>query len=114
MEALTTFLDYLKDPETPYGIFDLVYGIYFIYGFIRGLFRGFPEELSQLLGTVFIFFASIKFYQPVSTFIIENTRLEDPLASKALAYLLIFLCLLLTLKFITYLIRKVLDWTCPK
>lgn len=113
MEVFTSFLDYLKDPETPFGVFDLAYGFYFLLGFIRGSFRGLPEELSQLLGTVIIFVASMKFYQPVSAFIIENTRLEDPLASKALAYLLLFLCLLIVWRLLTYLIRKTLDWSCP-
>jgi uncharacterized membrane protein required for colicin V production len=114
MEVLTSFIDYLKDAETPFGIFDLVYAVYFVFAFFRGFFRGFPEELSRLLGTGLIFFASIKFYQPFSEFIIHYTRLDDPLASKALAYLLIFLCLLIAWKLLTYLIHKTLDWTCPK
>ncbi|WFB35604.1 CvpA family protein [Kiritimatiellota bacterium B12222] len=114
MDALAPFLDYLKDPETPFGIFDLVYGIVFLFGFIRGVFRGLPEELSQLLGSVVVLVGSIKLYQPVSAFIIEHTRLEDPTSSKALAYLLLFLLLMIVWKVITFLIRKTLDWSCPK
>jgi uncharacterized membrane protein required for colicin V production len=114
MDAFAPLLDYLKDPETPFGMADLVYGCYFIYAFIRGAFKGLPEELANLLGTVLIFFGSSRFYHPVSDFIIGHTRLEDPTASMALAYLLILLVLLLTWKLLTLLIKKALDWTCPK
>ena len=113
MEALNPFFEYLKNPETAFGVFDLVYGLLLLYGFIRGLFRGLPEELSQLLGTVLIFFGSMKFYTPVSNTIMAHTRLEDPTASLVLAYLLIFLVLMITWKLLTFVIRKALDWTCP-
>lgn len=111
MEELFT---YLKDPETPFGVFDLVYGTYFLFAFIRGFFRGLPDELSQLLGTLLIFWGGSRFYTPVSEFIIGHTRLEEPAASKALAYVLIVLVFLIAWKLLTFLIRKTLDWTCPK
>ncbi len=114
MDALNPFFDYLKNPDTAFGVFDLVYGLLLIYGFIRGLFRGLPEELSQLLGTILVFFGSMKFYTPVSNTIMEYTRLEDPTASLVLSYLLIFLVLMITWKLITFVIRKALDWSCPK
>ncbi|MDF3131180.1 CvpA family protein [Kiritimatiellaeota bacterium B1221] len=114
MEALNPFFEYLKNPDTAFGVFDLVYGLLLIYGFIRGLFRGLPEELSQLLGTLLVFFGSMKFYTPISSTIMEHTRLEDPTASLVLSYLLIFLVLMITWKLITLLIRKALDWSCPK
>lgn len=114
MDALAPLFDYLNDPETPFGPADLVYATYFLYAFIRGAFRGLPTELSNLLGTVLIFFGSSKFYRPVSDFIMDHTRLEDPTASKALAYLLILLVLMLTWKLVTFLIKKTLDWSCPR
>lgn len=114
MDILNTFLEYLKDPQTPFGVFDPVYGIVLIFGFIRGVFRGLPEELSQLLGTILMFAASMKFYTPVSAFIMEHTRLDDPTASMALSYLLILLLFMIVWKLITFLLRKVLDWSCPK
>ncbi|MGA0333620.1 MAG: CvpA family protein [Kiritimatiellia bacterium] len=114
MDTVTSFLDWLRDPETPFGLFDLGYAVLLLYGFLRGIFRGLPEELSQLMGTVLIFFGSMYFYRPVSAFIIQHTRLEDPTASKALAYFLIFLVLMLAWKLLTFLIRKTLDWSCPK
>nr|MDA3872678.1 CvpA family protein [Kiritimatiellia bacterium] len=111
MDELIT---YLQNPETPFGVFDLVYGTYFLISFIRGLFRGLPEELSQLLGTLLIFWGGSQFYTPVSEYIISHTRLEEPAASKALAYVLIVLVFLIAWKLLTFLIRKTLDWTCPK
>ncbi|MEX2605889.1 MAG: CvpA family protein [Kiritimatiellia bacterium] len=111
MDALIT---YLQDPETPFGVFDLVYGAYFLFAFIRGIFRGLPEELSQLLGTLLIFWGGSRFYTPVSEFIVSHTRLEEPAASKALAYVLIVLVFLIAWKLLTFLIRKTLDWTCPR
>lgn len=107
-------LTYLQDPETPYGIADLVYGAYFLFALFRGFFRGLPEELSQLLGTVLIFWGGSRFYGPVSEFIVSHTRLEEPAASKALAYVLIILVFLIVWKLLTFLIRKTLDWTCPR
>lgn len=114
MDTVSTFLDYLKDPATPFGMFDLVYAIFLLYGLIRGMFRGLPEELSQLLGTVLVFVGAMKFYQPLSDFMMEHTRLEDPTASLVLSYLLIFLTLMIVWKLITFVIRKALDWSCPK
>lgn len=111
MDELIT---YLQDPETPFGVFDLVYGAYFLFALIRGLFRGLPEELSQLLGTLLVFWGGRQFYTPVSEFIVSHTRLEEPAASKALAYVLIVLVFLIAWKLITFLLRKALDWTCPR
>lgn len=113
MESLRPFLNYLQDPGTPFGVFDLIYGSYFLYALVRGAFKGLPAELSNLLGTVLIFYGSARFYHPVSTFIISHTRLDDPTASRALAYLLILLVLMIVWKLITFLIKKTLDWTCP-
>jgi len=114
METISPFLDYLKNPETPFGVFDVVYLLFLMFGFIRGIFRGLPEELSQLLGTILMLYGSMKLYQPVSEFIIAHTRLEDPTASMALSYLLLLLLLMVAWKLLTFLIRKTLDWSCPK
>jgi uncharacterized membrane protein required for colicin V production len=114
MEWLNTLLDYLRNPETPVGVFDLVYGCYFLFSLIRGLFRGLPEELSGLLGTLLVFWGGSRYYGPVSEFIVRHTRLEEPAASRALAYALIILLFLIAWKLLTFLIRKTLDWTCPR
>jgi len=114
MQELDALLSYLRDPETPFGVMDPVYTVYLMYGGVRGLFRGFAEELSRMLGTLLVFVGAHFLYRPVSSLMIEHTRLESPEASLALAYLLMALLFLVAWKLLTLVLKKALDWTSPK
>ena len=114
MENFQAFVAYLQDPETLFGILDPFYAAYLIYGLVRGLFRGLPEELAQLLGTLLVFAGARMFYQPVSEVMIEHTKLENPDASLALAYLLMVLLFFVAWRVITILLKKAIHWTCPE
>jgi len=104
---------YLKDPATSFGTADLIFGIYLLFGFIKGMFRGLPRELAGLLGTVVSLFVAWKFYSPVSAFLRTHTRVDSEAGSTLLAYLLLVLVLFIAWKTITFLLKKTLDWTCP-
>jgi len=114
MEEFQSLFGYLLDPDTPFGILDPVYTFYLMYGLIFGLFRGLPEELAHLIGTLLVAVGSYLFYQPVSAVMLEHTRLDSEEASLALAYLLMVLLFFIVWRLITLLIKKALDWTCPK
>lgn len=114
METFNTLIATLMDPDTPYGIMDPVYAIYITYGLVLGLFRGLPEELAHLVGTILVAIGAHFLYQPVSTIMIEHTQLESEEASLALAYLLMVLLFFIVWRLIIFLIKKALDWTCPK
>lgn len=114
MDQFNSLLAYLKDPETAFGLMDPFYAFYLIYGLVRGLFRGLPEELAQLVGTVLVVMGAHFFYRPVSALMIEHTQLDSEEASLALAYLLMVLLFFIVWRLITLLIKKALDWTCPK
>jgi len=114
MEHLEALWAALLDPETPWGVFDLVFGAVLLLAFVRGLFRGLPNELAEGIGTVLMFLGGMHFYAPFSEWILSHTRLEDPTASRALAYTVIVLVFLVVWKLITFLLRKVLDWSCPR
>lgn len=114
MEEFQALLDVLKDPETPFGVMDPVYSIYLLYGLVRGIFRGLPEELASLGGTALVIVGAHFFYQPVSELMIANTQLESKEASLALAYLLMILLFFIAWRLITLVIKKALDWTCPR
>lgn len=105
--------EFFKDPATPLGPIDLVWIIYLIYGFLRGMFRGLPRELAGMLGTSTTLFCAWRFYGPVSEAIREQTRVESEAASSLLAYGMLVLVFLASWKLITFLLRKTLDWTCP-
>jgi uncharacterized membrane protein required for colicin V production len=114
MDQFQSLLTYLQDPDTPYGIMDPVYTLYMIYGLILGLFRGLPEELAHLVGTLLIAVGAYLFYQPVSAVMLEHTRLDSEEASLALAYLLMILFFFVAWRIIILVLKKALDWTCPK
>ena len=114
MEEFQSLFSYLTDPDTPFGIMDPVYTVYLMYGLVLGLFRGLPEELAQLAGTVLVLVGAHFFYRPVSAIMIEHTQLDSEEASLALAYLLLVLLIFIVWRLTTFLIRKALDWTCPK
>jgi membrane protein required for colicin V production len=108
-ELFSTF----NDPAGTFGKADLIFGIYLLFGFIRGMFRGLPRELAGLLGTVVSVFVAWKYYAPVSAFIRAHTRVESETGSTLLAYILLMLVLFIAWKTITFLLKKTLDWTCP-
>lgn len=114
MENFNELIAYLLNPETPYGIMDPVYATYIIYGLVLGLFRGLPEELANLVGTLLVAIGAHFLYQPVSSVMIEHTQLESEEASLALAYLLMILLIFIVWRLIIFLIRKALIWSCPK
>lgn len=114
MENFSALLTYLQDPETPFGVLDPIYTLYLSYGLILGLFRGLPEEFAHLAGTILIAIGAHMFYQPVSTVMIEHTRLDSEEASLALAYVLMILLFFTLWRLLILVIKKALDWTCPR
>lgn len=114
MEEFNALVAYLMDPETTFGVMDPVYALYLTYGLVRGMFRGFPEEVAHLAGTILVAVGAHFFYRPVSSVMIAHTKLESEEASLALAYLLMLLLFFVVWRLITLVIKKALDWTCPK
>ncbi len=108
-----TLLEYLQDPDTPFGLWDLFYMVVLLAGFVRGLFKGFSGELASTLGTLLIFLGGWWFYRPVSMFIAEHTRLENEAGAMALAYVLMVFLFLASWKLLTFLLRKLFSWTFP-
>ncbi len=106
-------LDYFQDPETPLGIMDLVYGLYMLYGLLRGLFRGFAKETASILGTVITLWGAWNFYPAVSRRLMENNLLENEMASQVLAYVLLVFGFLALWRLVTALLNKVLSGTMP-
>ena len=113
MDAFNTILTYLQDPETPLGMLDPVYGTFIVYGLVRGLFLGLPEEVARVVGTFLVVFGSRIFYQPVSEALIDRTQLESEQVSFALAYLLLALLFFVVWRLLILITRKALDWTFP-
>lgn len=106
-------LEMLKDPESPAGVMDLVYGLFVLYGLLRGLFRGFAKETASVLGSLITLWGSWKFYRPVSRRLLNNNLLDNEMASQVLAYILLVFLLLVAWRLITALLSKLLTVTLP-
>jgi len=106
-------LDYFTDPETPVGILDLVYGLYMLYGLLRGLFRGFAKESASILGTVITLWGAWTFYPAVSKRLMDNNLLDNEMASQVLAYVLLVFMILALWRLVTALLNQVLSGTMP-
>lgn len=109
----SSLLAQLQDPASPYGIMDLVFAVYLIFGLIRGLFRGLPAELAGLVGTLLIMIGGWRFYRPVSEFIMVHTRLEGEIPAQTLAYILMVVLFLVTWNLLILMVRKLGEFTFP-
>ena len=60
---------------------DMIAILLVVIGGIQGFFRGLSGEIARLIGAILAFLAGIWLRQPVSVWIVENTRLEDRAAT---------------------------------
>ena len=56
---------------------DIAALILILVGGLQGFFRGLSGELARLIGTIIAFATGVALHDPVGTWILENTRLED-------------------------------------
>ena len=105
--------DYLKRPDAVISAVDLLYALLLLGGLLRGMFRGVSGEIAATLGTVITFIGSGRFYRPVSSFLLEKTRMENETAAQGLAYLLLILLFFASWKAITWLLRTLFQRAVP-
>jgi membrane protein required for colicin V production len=106
-------LSYFQDPETSLGVLDLFYGLYVLYGILRGLFRGFVKESASILGTVITLWGAWSLYPSVSARLLANNLLDHEMASRVLAYILLVFLFLAAWRLVTFLLSKLLSGTMP-
>lgn len=104
----------LLGPDSPFGPVDFVFAALILFGLIRGMFRGFSEELSGLIGTMIVFFGGWKFYTPVSRYFLKNTPIEDPLAAQTTAYIVMVILFLVVWNLINLVLKKLMKLAFPE
>ncbi len=89
-------------------VFDIVIIALLIFGFIRGLFKGFVLELSGLIGIIISIYIAKYFAAPAIQFA-ESLLGIDQKISPAVGLIIIFLLALLLFHFIAILIDKLIS-----
>ncbi len=83
------------DSLPEFNLVDIVALILIGIGCVQGYFRGLSGELAQLIGTILAFMAGISLHEPVGSWILENTRLEDQVAHAVAFVATILLCIVI-------------------
>lgn len=114
LESLSEVGSRITGPDSPFNIIDCFILVFLLYGLIRGLFRGFAAEAAGLVGSVVIFAGCWKYYRPLSEFLKENTRLENPALSQLVSYLLLIAIFLVSWNLINLILNKLFKLTFGK
>ena len=84
-----------------------------IVGAIQGFFRGLSGELARLFGAVIAFVAGISLRQPVGSWILENSRLEER-AANAVAFITTILLAFLIMLILRMIIKRIAKGLLPE
>jgi len=93
-----------------WGIVDVGFGIFLLFFVIRGFIRGFSKEVAGLIMMVIVAAGGWTLYRPISSWLLQNTRISKHEAADLIALSSSVLCLYVILRLGGWLLSKIIDY----